>query len=435
MKVRLAWLSAVCLLCCACSAPSLRYKKDVNKLLSAGKTEEAVSKVESEKDKSYSQRDRLLFYLDSSALQHDAGHYPQSDERLSQAQARIDELFATSVSGRAGQLLVNDLTLPYSAAYYETALTYYYRMMNFLQRGDISGAQVEARKAVFFLDDLRRHKAKGYNDDAFVQYFASLVFEMAGNIDDARIARTRALNAYQKGLAGTSAPSFTVPTNADKLGEIIVVHANGKVPLKRSQTVQVAWGNALTWASAAQEGEQVSAEVQNAVRAGLAGNAVTLSWPVLEEEPYLIASSDVVIGNTVQPTRLMSKVSALTRTDLDERMPGILFRTATRAVIKQIAAEQAKQAAREAAEGEEWASDAVGMLFSAFSAAVEKADTRQWFTLPAEFRMSRLFVNPGVGQVTLRFKDEFGNIVGEHVFSGVKAEPGGRVFLHYRTAR
>lgn len=429
-------VAAVCVLCCACGAPSLRYKKEVNKLVSAGQWAEAAAKVEASKTKNYSERDRLLYYLDESVLHHEAGAHVESDQLLAQAQQRTDELFARSISGQAGRLLINDLTLSYYPADYETALTYYYRAMNFLQQQDVSSAQVEARKAVFFLDNLRNSKPKGYNDDPFVQYFSSLVFESAGNLNDARVSRARATLAYQKGLGGegTAAPAFAVPQNADRLGEIIVIHSNGFIPLKQSSTFQVQWGQAMAWASAPQEGEDVAPEVQNALTAGLTGNALTLSWPTLQPQPYQIRASRVEAGGQTQRTVLMSNVADLADTDLKAKLPGIWFRSATRAVVKRIAAEQAKKAMNANSE-DPWAGELAGMLVSAFGAMTEKADTRQWFTLPAEIRMSRLFVRPGTQQVTLRFEDEFGNIVGEHVFDNVYVKPGGRVFLHYRTAR
>ena len=114
-------------------------------------------------------------------------------------------------------------------------------------------------------------------------------------------------------------------------------------------------------------------------------------------------------------------------------MPGILFRTATRAVVKEVAAVQARQAAASAADNSA-AGDLAGMFVSALGAALEKADTRQWFTLPAEVRMTRIFVLPGNQNIRVLFRDGNGNIIGEHTFKQVPVRKGERIFLHYRTA-
>ena len=150
MWARWITLLTVLICCSACGAPSLRYKKEVNKLIAAGQFDEAAAKLENVKHKEYSRRDRVLFYLDSAAVLHDAAQYEQSDHRLAFAQDRIDELFTQSISAHAASYLVNDLTGPYQPAPYERALTYYYRAMNFLSQADVGGALVEANRAVYY---------------------------------------------------------------------------------------------------------------------------------------------------------------------------------------------------------------------------------------------------------------------------------------------
>ncbi len=435
MKARICLLG-LALVCSACAAPSLRYKTEINRLSAAGKFREADERVTAKKNKLYKKKDAVLFYLDRAVLLHDAQDPAASDEMLASAQAYIDELYAKSVSASAGRLLINDLTTPYYAANYERALTYYYRAQNFLQRGDVSSAAVEARRAVFFLDHLRADKRKGYNDDPFVQYFASLVFESVGQLSDARIARQNAFNAYRRlgGKLGVSAPEFSVPQNAGELGEVIIFHYNGLLPLKKTQTVQVAWSEAAAMASSPQETtDSVSPEVQNALAAGLFGSAVTLSYPVLVPQPFRVASSFVEAGGQRYVTQKVADFAGAAKMDLDEKLPGIWFRTATRAVAKQVAAAQARQAARSAA-NDDTVGDLAGMFVSALGAALEKADTRQWFTLPAEVRMTRLFLTPKTQDIKLLFRDGYGNIIGEHVFENVPVERGGRIYLHHRTA-
>lgn len=435
MKARICLLGLV-LVCSACAAPSLRYKTEINRLSAAGKFKEADERVTAKKNKLYKRKDAVLFYLDRAVLLHDAQDPAASDEMLASAQEYIDELYAKSVSASLGRLFINDLTTPYYAANYERALTYYYRAQNFLQRGDVSSAAVEARRAVFFLDHLRGGKRKGYNDDPFVQYFSSLVFESVGQLSDARIARQNALNAYQRlgGELGVHAPDFSVPKNANELGEVIIFHYNGLLPLKKTQTLQVAWNDAVALASSPQETtDSVSPEVQNALTAGIFGSAVTLSYPVLVPQDFRVASSFVEADGQTYATQKVADFAGAAKMDLEEKLPGIWFRAATRAVAKQVASVQARQAARSAA-NDDTVGDLAGMFVSALGAALEKADTRQWFTLPAEVRMTRLFLPAKTQDIKLLFRDGYGNIIGEHVFENVRVERGGRVFLHHRTA-
>lgn len=364
----------------------------------------------------------------------DAGDIDKTDQIFSGAQMMI-ETSARSVSGEAGRLFINDLTTPYYAPAYEQALTYYYRALNFLRAGNVSAAAVEARRAVFFLDHLRGQKKQGYNDDPFVQYFASLVFESAGQRSDARIARTNALNAYRRlgAKLNVTVPDFPVPSNAAELGEIIFIHSNGLMPLKRNATFQVAWDRALVLASSAAEGDSVSPEVQNAINAGLSGGSVTLSFPEFVDQAYSVKESWLEIGGQRFYTQKVADLAASAKLDLNEKMPAILFRTATRAVSKAAASKAVRELVTQSSKDDSLG-DFAGMLAGALGAAVEKADTRQWFTLPAEIRMVRAFVPPEIYNIRLLLRDGYGNIVGERVFENVRVQRGRRIFLHFRTA-
>lgn len=438
MKARV-YLLGLLVFCTACTAPSLRYKTDISHQIAQGNFKSAADTVAAKRTKHYARQDRALAYLDEAVLRHDAGENVQSDELLSQAQDRIEELYTVSASKSAGRLLINDLTLPYSVAPYERAMTYFYRAMNFIEQNDLTSAAVEARRAVQFLDNLRGSKRSGYNDDPFVQYFTSLVFESVGQLSDARISRSNAINGYQKlgGLLKVSAPEFSVPSNYAQLGEVIILHYNGLLPLKRNTTVQVAWDKMYTLLSSAQETnrDDISPEVANALTAGFMGHAVTVAFPELTPQEYYIESSFAQSPDGQRYTlQKVADLAAAAQADLEERKPGIWFRAVSRAVAKQVAAHAAHHAVDSASKDQNLG-DVAELFINILGSAVEKADTRQWFTLPAQILMARMFVAPGTQNITLHFRDRFGNIVGEHTFENVRVTPGGRVYLHYRTAK
>ena len=437
MKARIG-IIGLFVLCSACAAPSLRYKNDVAKLAAEGQFKVASQYVTKKKNKMYSKRDAVLFYLDQGALAHDAKENKESDSSFAMAQQEIQNKQAASVTGETGRLIINDLTTSYKVPSFEQAFTYYYRGLNFLLQGNVASAAVEARKAVFFLDHLRGSKESGINDEPFIQYFASLVFESAGELSDARIARQNAFNAYSRFASKLrlEVPSFQVPSYADKLGEIIIIHANGLMPLKTTQTRQVAWNRAVLLASSpAETGLTPAPEVENALTGAFVGSALTLSFPAFTELSYTIKSSAVSVdGEYPRPTRKMADLSRMAQWDLDEKMPSILFRSATRAVVKYVASVQAREAAQSAAENS-FAGDLAQMFVSFLGALTEKADTRQWFTLPAEIYMSRVFVAPGKHRIRLLFRNGNGNIVGEYDFGEVTVRKGERIYLQHRTAQ
>lgn len=428
----LAVLAAAVICCSACGAPSLRHKKEVNKLLAAGDFGAAAQKIEAAKKTEYSRRDSLLYQLDSAAVLHEAGQYAESDVRLNAAQRRMEDLFAQSVSGHAGRYLINDLAIPYQPPAYEQVLTHYYRAMNFLSQQDTNGALVEANRAVFFLDHLPAGPSQLWQNEPFTQYFMSLVFESAGKRDDARIARARAAQSNPSAVQALSAKQ---PLQ-EQWGEVILVHANGKVPLKKSKTFQVAWSQFWLWMDDPQEGEStVSPEVQNAITTGLLGNSITVAYPVLEDQPYTVAASEAVTEQgEVYRTQLLGDVAGAVHNDLKANETSTLMRMALRAAAKRVAAVQAKHAAAAAAK-DNGVGEIAGLFVNILGVATEKADTRQWFTLPAEFRLTRFYVPAGTQNITLRLRDGNDKIVGEHLFEKVTVPAGGRVYLHYRTAK
>ncbi|MGB2578565.1 hypothetical protein AAIR98_000484 [Elusimicrobium simillimum] len=431
MKRTLTLLVVACAITCGCGS-SLAYRKDVIKDVTDGKYAAAASKIELNKNKMYKDRDSLLYYLDLGLVQHEGGKAVDSDINFAAAQDRIDELFTVSVTKTIGTVVQSELDSSYKGQEYERSLTYFYRAMNFLDRKDLQGALVEARKAVFYLDNLRRNKAKGYNDDPFVQYFASLLFESGGNLSSARISRTNAVNAY--GKYGFDAPNFTVPANANQMGEIIFLHYNGHIPLLTSRSIQVAWNDALISINGTDELANADASVQNAIMAGITGNAVTVAYPVFTDVPYSVRGSIVAVGDIYQNTVLVHDIGMAAKASLAERMPGIYARLVARAVIKQILNVQARHAVTKATDNENWGMLA-GMLMAGFNAAIEKADTRMWFTLPDQIRMTRMFVPPGTHTIRFAATDDFGTVLDTKNFENVEVKAGGRVYLHHRTGK
>ncbi len=425
-------LLALAVIACGCAGPSLRNKNDVAVLVAQQDYTAAINKLEKQKSK-FGEKNAVMYYQNLGLVQHDGGMPKESNESFARVQTIMDELFTKSISKGIGQYLINDNTVPYYAPEYERALTFYFRAMDFLDQGDLQGALVEARKAVFFLDNLRESKKSGYRDDPFVQYFTSLLFESGGARSDARIARTNAFDAYDKAGYHVQKPDFSVPASAAQMGEIIFVHYNGFVPMKMSRTMQVAWNEAWLSIQGTDELQSASPSVQNAIIGGYIGNSITIAYPVLVDVPYKIVSSDVEVAGYKYETQLVSNVSAHVRQTLDEQMLAQRVRMIARAVIKQVMAVQAKHAAKSASND-----DNIGMLagalMSVFNAATEVADTRSWFLLPGEIRMSRMFVPPGVYTIIFNGKDETGANVSTKEFVNIEIKKGSRTFLHTRTA-
>ncbi|MCX5794405.1 MAG: hypothetical protein NTY77_02770 [Elusimicrobia bacterium] len=424
-----------------CAGPSIKVMQTANKMLAAGDFAGAASYLEQAKERQYGKHNAVLYHLDVATVLHHAGRYKESDEHFDMAERRMDELYTKSVSQAAGTLLLNDSTQEYAGEVFERALTNVFRALNRIFMGQPGEALVEARKVERLLDEINAARGrKGvYKDDAFARYLDSLLYADAGQSDDARISYEAANGAYGWYAAKyqTPVPDFGLPPlGRDGSGEVVFIHFNGVAPRKISKTFQVAWGRGLAAVGASKADSEDAAtqqKVQNALRAGVTGNSIVVSYPAYVQDPFTVVASELRCGAAAAKTLLMEDISAIAAGDLKDRLALIETRAIARATVKFILARQAEMEAKK--QGGDLAGLVVGAVGSALAAGTEAADTRGWGTLPAQIRMARLRLPPGRHDLAASFIDAAGAVAGSHVFQGVEVRKGKRTYIAYRTAR
>lgn len=202
MVIRLKMFALACAaaIAAACAGPSNAFRNNINAQIARGDFEGALKQVDNSKQKEYSKKNAVLYYLDRAALLYDLERYNESDSSFAEADKLMDELFARSISRGIGTVLLNDNTTEYGGEIFERAIMHTYRAMNFMMSGQKDEALVEARRVTSFLS---RYSAfmkgkSGYRDSPFAQYLSAMLFEEAGQPDDARIA----YNAFKNASAG-----------------------------------------------------------------------------------------------------------------------------------------------------------------------------------------------------------------------------------------
>lgn len=426
---------ALCLLS-ACTGPSLRYKKSIIGSMDEGSFDKAAAIVEKNKSKQYGNKNAVLYYLDLSTGQNSAYDNQSSAKSLTSALEITEDLSVKSASAALGTLIINDNTVPYNPPVYEQALMHFFLAMDYLYGPYPADSLVEANRAVFLLDNNREKQNKElYNDDAFVQYFASMIFEDNAKLSDARIARSNAENAYKKQSESRARmPQVYLPSNYKDLGEAVIFHYNGKAPIKISKSLMLAWDNIWFAVQDNNDLKGTGQDIIDAVYAGAFGKSITISMPEYKDVGYHIKSSAVSAdGGPLEKTTLVSDISWAAKQTLKQNMPAIYMRTATRAATKYILSVQARHIAQK--NGGDTMGTIVGSLFSIVSNVSEKADTRSWFTLPAEIRMANLFLTPGSHNIKLVLFNADGQAIDEYVFENVQISKGKRTYLYHRTSK
>lgn len=424
----------------ACSGPSGSMRKSVNAKLAARDFAGAEALTVAAKESAYGRKNQVLYYLDLGAIQHDAGKFKESDENLDKAERRMEELYTKSVSRAAGTLMVNDNTTEYAGERFERALVNAYRALNFTFRDDLEGALVEVRKLSRLLQeyaDVYGAKSTAYKDDAFAQFLASLLYEDDGRPDDARIAREKSRKAYEHYAKayGTPVPRLEPVGARAGAGELVFIHYNGVAPRKVSKTFFIAWREALTALDATKDDEAESGQARRAVAAGLtAGKSVAVAFPDYVQDPFSVAGSAVEAAGARAETELAEDVSAIARKDLEERLGVIRARAIARATTKYILAKAASDAAAKKYGKNSWQTVLTQAGSAMASVASEVADTRAWATLPAQFRVARLYLPPGKHDVTVTYAGPTGAPLSTQTFKGVTVRKGRRTYLRDRTA-
>lgn len=320
--------------------------------------------------------------------------------------------------------LTDDRTRAYRIPPYEFIQTLHYQMLNHLFLGNREAATVEARRAVFAQDQIAEKYGKEVEEarvkaentqsnymgkvDARMQgmapvlemsrssfenglawYLCGVLFEQDNDASNAslsyrkawelspgnpyvqrdflRLLRTQDGEAYKGLLAQTGVDSTKLvraPT------EVIMILEEGFVSQRQSIKIPLPIPGVNTLTS--------------------------VDFPLYQDPAYTPTALEVRENDqTLGLSALALSMQSLAYRDLKEKIPGITVRNITR-VATRVAAQAAVNAS-----GNDYAK--IGVLaFNAISTAINKADTRAWYTLPQIAQLYRGGIAPGEHMIELR---------------------------------
>lgn len=375
-------------------------------------------------------KNRLLFYLNLGYVEFMLGHPSESNAAFETAENLMDEQFRHPAL-QAATLLSNPEILPYKPEDFEVILVNFYKAMNYLQMGDLQEALVEVRKINLKLHQLNDkypdHKNR-YQRDAFAHLLMGLIYDAAGNYNDAFIAYRNAFETYEvdyKKNFGIGPPaqlkrdlmrtaylcgfkeelSRYEETFCEKYiylsppsdGQLIFFWLNGLGPVKSEWGINfvkekrgdgaIVFHNAeygLTfpffWSTGYSEEERNSLADLNVVR---------VVFPKYEERPPAYTSGMLRYDGSDYPLELAEDINQIAFKTLHDRMLREFSVSLLRVAVK--------QGVRYAASKQnEWLGFAVGLA----NAMTEKADTRNWQTLPYSVSYARLPLSSAENRVT-----------------------------------
>jgi len=424
--------SIVLLLCLCSSCASFSSKRwPVVESLSEGHYDEALGHLEK------LERGNLMDLMDRGTIYYYQRRFKEADAVFDQAELKIEDLFAKSVSRDVATFLVNDLTQAYSGEQFERVWVNTMRAFGFMGLGNLESALVEIRKIdrklQVYADEFSG--STKFRNPAFAHYLSGLLHEAGGELNDAHVSYRKALKAYQQNAAwfGVAIPSslkrdlmYTSATLGffDELKKYQTAFVSeSKSPRLRQQHEMVIF--VLNGCIAHKE------ERYWAIDSAM-GPILKVAYPEFVETPYRIKNVVVRTATGDVHSSVVDDVSALAAASLSDRLDMIYARASARALARAGAAAAAGVAVAKKTEDE-----ALGALVAWFTNALlsqtERADTRSWLTLPARVLMVRFALPPEAQQVDfeIEYFDDNGNkIYGEKITKSLGSNHMHFVFVH-----
>lgn len=448
---------SILLLLTSC-ATYYEMNREFNANFEKGRLEEAEKVLAKKEKKIEKSKERLLYYLNRGVVLSLLGEYRESNEYLEKAYLYTED-YHTNYLNEAAAMLSNPTFTAYRGEDHENLMVLYYKALNFMKLGEYDNALVECRRLNIRLNQLSdKYKSeKKYQQDAFIHTLMGIIYDAKKDYNNAFIAYRNALEIYRKDyqeMFGVSAPKqlkedllrtayltgfmdefqlykkeFGMEDYKHKPndgGTLVFFWNNGLGPVKSEWSINFAVvhgaGGVVNFTN-----EEYGFSFPFTVPYNEQDQSTSLkdleffrvAFPKYTERPEYYTEGIIQIDNTSYKLELAEDVNAIAFRSLKERMLKEFGKALLRVALKKAA----EHGAREEDEG---LGAAVGFL----NALTEKADTRNWQTLPHSIYYTRVPLDKGEEKVTLKLRSPETGTVHEEVFE-YQVQRGETVFQTY----
>jgi hypothetical protein len=303
-----------------------------------------------------------------------------------------------------GKYLFSDATGPYKAPTYEKLMINTMNMVNYLVRGDLNGAKVEARRLAVMQRYVNEHEGRGASLTGPGSYLAGFAFEKSKDSSEAlrfydealEYGGYASLDAPVRRLAASASyrtpriteilkegpPKETPPD--DETGEILVVVGFGRVPAKIAKRIPI--GLALTFVSGALSPNDVAKANYLAAQ----GLVTWVNYPELGRPRGTYETPGFALDGSWQKIEGALAIDQEAKKAWEDAKGTVVASAITRLIARVATGEVVRQST---------GGGLVGALLSlgtqATLTAVDTPDTRSWSTLPARLAIGRVRVAAG----------------------------------------
>ena len=380
-----------------------------------------ASKYLSSHKKLKKKRNELLYYMNLGYVQRQSGDYEASNKSFNQADYLIED-YKKELGYEALALFTNDAIKPYKPEPYEEVMIHYYKALNYLNIHQPNEALVEAKRLTLSLQKLTDYDPKLEKKlNQFVGFsnlITGIIYESNEDYNNAFIAYRNALNDYEKSktipdqlkkdlISSAYKSGFTseakmyekkfgINVEPKQSSEIVFFWENGLNPFKDEWSVNftiVAGQQGYVTFDNADLGISLPFFIGNNAqqRQDLLGLRFTrIAFPKYISRKPLYNDGKISYANNGYAFSEIIDINQVAHDWMDTKLLKYLSKSLLRVALKKIA--ELKLNAEH---------QALGSAANILNALTEKADTRNWQTLPAQISYTRFPVDKSAQSVDL----------------------------------
>ncbi|HRY32540.1 MAG TPA: hypothetical protein P5531_06190 [Bacteroidales bacterium] len=407
--------------------------------------QEYVREAQFDKAKEWLEKDRkgkrprnlLLHELNLGWVNWITGLSDSSNRALNRADLMIEDQ-QKHYGLEALALVSNPGVRPYQPEDFEKVMVNYFKAVNYIRLGKYEEALVECRRINLRLNELNdkyKDRKNRYSSDAFAHLLMGLVYEITGDHNNAFIAYRNALEAYEKvyeGNFGLGPPlqlkkdllrsasrcGFTdeVRYYEEKFGfrhetgraaerELIFLWHNGFGPVKAEWSLNFSSlekGDGVFTLADEEAGISIpyqTAALSEREQAALSDvHFLRIAFPKYVDRMPVYTDATLLAGESAYPLEMAQNIREIAFKTLQDRMFREMGTALLRLAVKQSIEATLKNSKKEDMQG-------LGAAVSIVNALTEKADTRNWQTLPYAISYARIPLDLTADTVRLKVRN------------------------------
>ncbi len=402
-------------------------------------------------DKDADNKNKLLYYLNRGYVSWIKQNYTESNQYFAVAENVIED-YIKNYWLEALTLVSNPNVKPYKPEDFEVVMVNYFMALNYLQLGKYDDAIVECKRINIKLNQLndkyKDHKNR-YQRDAFAHNLMGIIYESNKDYNNAFIAYRNALEIYETDYKQNFNISTPEQLKQDLLrtayltgfqdevrfyeekfgisyyyepnqnGELVFFWLNGFGPYKTESSINFV-------------------KVPNSKRGyvTLVNEEYDLSFPLYignKSSKEKKAFEDLRFFRVAFPkyverkpiynnARLITHSESYKLEDI-QNINDIAFKTLKDRMVREMASAIMRLATKKALEAlADEEDEALGTLVNIVNTVTEKADTRNWQTLPYSISYARVPLNEGLNTIDLETTSYYGTKMQTFRFDGEKGK-------------